>query len=1215
MMMRMMMMRRMRMAGMPAMPLPVMWKYVILWMSLWSLALLGTRGELFGSTPEEQPNKGTLSGDVQNWATLIQNYILELANLGIGRDVTQRLFDSANYTFEAKDGDTLLSNVQTSLGDFLMRKRVAAERIAMMAVKLHDEYLINKRMNRTAKFSRLRDMPMTYYRDSDIPHTVRPKMFSTHFKQDVNQDYSTVKIPDQVPRDDESILDAVQYTVELDGVFRQNRKSDQMIRWQYFGTNIGLIRLYPGREWDTNFAGFYNDYDPRIRPWHIAASSGPKDVVIVLDCSASMIGKKFDIAKSVAITVINTLTKQDWVNIVCARESHWDSVGQWHYYTSEVLGCLSGSLVPATNAHRKDLIEKVSQLQAGGTSELEIGFRIAFDLLQSKPRSHCQSIIVFVTDGKDIDNEEVRCAPGYYTRSGYVPGPVCRYNWTKVWTLSEQRNAKIFPKARIFSFLTVDDGEIFPGKLSCMNDGVMVRLSDGEDLINKMRPYFDYLSQRTMEWDGLWTAPYLDAWGLGVAITYAVPAVSKITGRTIGVAGVDATLEEIEHFLIRYQWGAVYTFIINKQGETILHPKLKNSLSLLEDPIFITISQLEQDKGHPRGFSEIEKDLRNLKKGHKTIFKNGENITYYYGGAGGEYGFAFVLTKSDQIYRRAQEPQDYRHNTTSFWNLLIEYNSTLARDKLPGVYEHLEVRYNDSKYPLLTVSEKHSSIFFAPKCHCDPNKYFFDEELDDKTVHAHKYINLDEPDAGCDGGGQYEKGLRADVKITYPIEEYWASRQFEWIDQIKWTYVGMRSGVFRTYPGHRSTRLYDATTRAWFKRAKRDPTKTVISNAYMDSAGVGKIITISQAVFEGLPVISQEECVRKSEYGPWPGGCECKGDNECISRRCYMSGAAKFANDLHPRCATERVEAVTSLDMLYNDFYHQTVQIMESTDDGKKDYKKRGCGRAYKCPDNNWGCQTRCYLFDNEGYILTDDDFVSANDLDEKKYKEVSLGKKEGEIMKELVYKYGLFVRKEYVDFQGTCTITPYTPKVTLSGIPMIPEEQDDYYKFKGPIPAFSNSYGCIQDVVHYEADNSKLKETGMLTGNISGPCMSGFYYVTALPKTNLFVLVIENWKRNSSDKIFNFNCKITQSLVTSGAFRIINGTCSAREDESNSRPQLCPLLKNESLVNVTCDYNASNKLAPRWWELSWCLFYLLLMSAPGLGFRSSTRGLVSNTT
>ncbi|GAU99492.1 hypothetical protein RvY_10486 [Ramazzottius varieornatus] len=1134
----------------------------------------GAIAELFGSSPEEMASKGTLSGDVQNWATLIQNYILELANHGIGRDKTQALFDSANYTFESKDGDTLLSNVQASLGDYLMRKRVAAERIATAVVKLHDEYLIKKRRNETIKYRRLRDMPLNLYRDSDIPSTVLPKRFSTYFKQEVNHDYSTVKIPDQVPRDDEAVLDAVYYTVELDGVFRQNRKSDQHIRWQYFGTNLGLIRLYPGREWDTNFAGFYNDYDPRIRPWHIAASSGPKDVVIVLDCSASMIGKKFDIAKSVAITVINTLTKQDWVNVVCARESHWDSVGLWHYYTSEVLGCQSGSLVPATNAHRKDLIEKVSQLQAGGTSELEIGFRIAFDLLQSTRRSHCQSIIVFVTDGKDIDNEEVRCAPGYYTRSGYVPGPVCRYNWTKVWNVAENRNAKIFPKARIFSFLTVDEGEVFPGNLSCANGGVMVRLETGEDLINKMRPYFDYLSQRTMEWEGLWTAPYLDAWGLGVAITYAVPAVSKITGRTIGVAGVDATLEEIEHFLIRYQWGSVYTFIINRQGETILHPKLKQSTSLLEDPIFITISQLEQDKnGEPWEFSDVERAMRNLEKGQKTVFKNGENITYYYGSAGREYGFAFVLKQSDMVFRRAQEPLDERRFSTSYWNLLIEYNSTWAKERLPGVYDHLDIRYNDSRYPLLTVSYKHSSIFFAPKCHCDPNKYFFDDMLHVKTVDAHLYINFDEPDAGCDGGGQYEKGLRADVKITAPIETYWKERDFEWIDQIKWTYVGMRSGVFRTYPGHRSTRLYDATTRAWFKRAKNAPTKTVISNAYMDSAGVGKIITISQAVFEGIPVIRQDECLRRSPHGPWPGGCECNTENDCISARCYMSSAAVFANDLHPRCATERVEAVTSLDMLYNDFYHQTIKIMEST--GLRPMK--GCGTYYECPDGRKACMTRCYLFDNEGYILTDDDFVSANDLDEKKYKEVSLGKKEGEIMKELVYKYKLFVRKEQVDFQGTCTITPYTPKVTLSGIPMIPEEQDDYYKFKGPIPAFSNSYGCIQDVVRYVANASVLGDTGMLTGNISGPCMSGFYYVTALPKTNLFLLVIENYNRSKSEKPFNFNCKITQSLVTSGSFRIINGTCSAQEeDSSNSRPQICPPLKNESLVNVTCSFNSA---------------------------------------
>lgn len=53
--------------------------------------------------------------------------------------------------------------------------------------------------------------------------------------------------------------------------------------------------------------------------------------------------------------------------------------------------------------------------------------------------------------------------------------------------------------------------------------------------------------------------------------------------------------------------------------------------------------------------------------------------------------------------------------------------------------------------------------------------------------------------------------LRADVLITQPIEEIWKSREFESLSQVKWTNIGLRSGVFRTYPGHRSKRGYDPT--------------------------------------------------------------------------------------------------------------------------------------------------------------------------------------------------------------------------------------------------------------------------------------------------------------------------------------------------------------------------------------------------------------------
>ena len=49
---------------------------------------------------------------------------------------------------------------------------------------------------------------------------------------------------------------------------------------------------------------------------------------MLINCSLSMDGEKFSIAKGVAKTVINTLTKQDYVNVICARDSYWDEVGK-----------------------------------------------------------------------------------------------------------------------------------------------------------------------------------------------------------------------------------------------------------------------------------------------------------------------------------------------------------------------------------------------------------------------------------------------------------------------------------------------------------------------------------------------------------------------------------------------------------------------------------------------------------------------------------------------------------------------------------------------------------------------------------------------------------------------------------------------------------------------------------------------------------------------
>ena len=59
------------------------------------------------------------------------------------------------------------------------------------------------------------------------------------------------------------------------------------------------------------------------------------------------------------------------------------------------------------------------------------------------------------------------------------------------------------------------------------------------------------------------------------------------------------------------------------------------------------------------------------------------------------------------------------------------------------------------------MTYKHSSIFLAPKCHCDSANYIYDDDLAQKTVDAHKWINSDEEDLGCEHSNQkYEKGIR-----------------------------------------------------------------------------------------------------------------------------------------------------------------------------------------------------------------------------------------------------------------------------------------------------------------------------------------------------------------------------------------------------------------------------------------------------------------------
>ena len=81
---------------------------------------------------------------------------------------------------------------------------------------------------------------------------------------------------------------------------------------------------------------------------------------------------------------------------------------------------------------------------------------------------------MFATDGVDNDGDPVRCGPGSYTRSGYVPGQTCKYDWNDVWDEVAARNRYMNP--RVSSLCTRRILSIFLANRSNKQASEQVRL-------------------------------------------------------------------------------------------------------------------------------------------------------------------------------------------------------------------------------------------------------------------------------------------------------------------------------------------------------------------------------------------------------------------------------------------------------------------------------------------------------------------------------------------------------------------------------------------------------------------------------------------------------------------------------------------------------------------------------------------------------------------
>lgn len=317
--------------------------------------------------------------------------------------------------------------------------------------------------------------------------------------------------------------------------------------WIFFGGVDGMMRSYPGSNRRQGLASEDDElqgcrpFEPRIRPWFIAASTGPKDIVFVIDISRSMNepamrftdDSRWDVTKRALISMVDTLASFDFVNIVTFSDSADRLVKD-------------GSLLSGTNANRAFLKKALDDIFPVGTTNFEAGFKEAFDILthacdedpERQGCSNCRKVIFFLTDGKDTSKDK-----GASIKATHMLHEIEHYQ-RKLFDETGSR-------AQIFTFSMGDNSDdSIPRQIACANEGAWSYIGAGMDALTAMNSYYRFLTDPATSSRTVWLEPYEDHGGLGNITTVARPVYSKGTqdldGVFLGVAAHDVLLSELE---------------------------------------------------------------------------------------------------------------------------------------------------------------------------------------------------------------------------------------------------------------------------------------------------------------------------------------------------------------------------------------------------------------------------------------------------------------------------------------------------------------------------------------------------------------------------------------------------------------------------------------------------------------------------------------------
>eukprot|EP00117_Sycon_ciliatum_P046633 scpid14148/ scgid33378/ VWFA and cache domain-containing protein 1 len=608
------------------------------------------------------------------------------------------------------------------------------------------------------------------------------------------------------------------------------------LKFQYYGSEEGYATIYPGFN-----ASSCSSYDPRYRPWYVAAAvPAAKDVVIVVDTSGSMGAiipddnrrTRLDLAKEAIDSILGILSPEDRVTIL-PFNTNPDKIEPNVYGN---MSCFNTIVGPATPYNIRQLKWLVQELNAGGATNYAPAISKAYQIFSASPALASRDrVILFLSDGDPGDSESEILSK---QESAALP-----FNY-RIHVLTYAMGANIEAGRGILTKMANQD---YPGVSATKATGEFRLVSDFLNLRPTLTRFYSFFASEDTSSSVIFTQPYYDAFGLGLIMTAAAPVYTTNSDTTQvlrGVVGVDITITDLFADISYFSDDEhQYAFMINRKGAAILHPLLNQPVDISSDPLFQDITLLEVDAQFR---TLVYSQMRNGTTGSATI-----NATRF-------------LTIGDSKYEGTVRVSVL---STYYWTpvygtdfvVCVVLNLESSREvadigsqNAPSestVYHRLDLAAPRGRrcdqFGREAVSDV-SAVKFSPEAFTDPARYLNVPESTSNVTQMLNYLD------GRSVTNRYFKSSVVNlVRLTSKLDKIWDSNFFRKYQQsVVWRYIGAIDGVFRIIPGTQLPTSYDHLSRGWFTRSLNRPGQLTMSPPYLDAFGAGYVVTLSTTIHQ-----------------------------------------------------------------------------------------------------------------------------------------------------------------------------------------------------------------------------------------------------------------------------------------------------------------------------------------------------------------------------